>query len=100
MLDRTGTLTRGMMVVDRRRSAGVPSGLPSRQTNRAMAVEEVETLQKLNRLTIAGTPADATSEGPGPEGERGTKVVIATPGGDTLRTLLLERIWGVSIGLP
>ena len=65
--------------------------------NRALASEEEQKVAKLAHLSISGTANDALTT----ESEHyGTKVVIATPGSDTLRTLLMERIWGVSIGLP
>ncbi|KAK4702274.1 hypothetical protein P7C70_g3948, partial [Phenoliferia sp. Uapishka_3] len=101
-VETTGTLTRGMLVVDRRASSIVPANSSSRPrpTNRAIAIEEAEAqAAALEHLTLDGTGTDAESEGEAQQ-PRGTKVVIATPGGDTLRTLLLERIWGVSIGLP
>ncbi|KAM0749022.1 nucleoside hydrolase [Meredithblackwellia eburnea MCA 4105] len=90
-VETTGTITRGMYVTDRRASAAIAkqSG-SSRSTNRAVAVEENE---QLKLEGPSGSPVTPQEE------ERGTKVVVATPGGDTLRAVLLERIWGVSIGL-
>lgn len=84
-----------MLVVDRRRVAPL---LVSTSKNRAVAIEEAEALDRLHLLNLA--PAGTAPSAEAPAQEPGTKVVIATPGGDTLRTLLLERIWGVSIGLP
>lgn len=76
---RIGKLTRGMLVVDRRRSAGVALQAQARSSNRAVAVEE----------QLAGVAAEEVSA------MRGTRVVVGTPGSKALRELLLGRIWGV-----
>lgn len=75
-----------MLVVDRRVSAKAPEGLSTRQTNRALAIEEIEA-----RENESAEPPRAAS---------GARVMVQSPGSETLRTLLLERIWGVKIGLP
>lgn len=75
-----------MLVVDRRVSAKAPDGLLTHQTNRALAIEELEA-------------REAELEEP-PRPRSGARVMTQSPGSETLRTLLLERIWGVKIGLP
>lgn len=88
-LSRTGTLTRGMLVIDRRVSATAPAGVAAgRQTNRALALEEADARE-----------VEAAEQDPKSLGRAGTKCLISSPGEDTLRTLLLERIWGVRVGV-
>ncbi|KAI5476689.1 hypothetical protein MNV49_007403 [Pseudohyphozyma bogoriensis] len=90
-VETSGTLTRGMLVSDRRRSAAVLRNT-GQSLNRSIAVDQL--------------PVDSSAEGGIGVGEdeqgervRGTKVIVATPGTDTLRTLLLERIWGVNVAV-
>lgn len=75
-----------MFVIDRRTSASTL--LPTSSKIRSIAVDQQEQQQQ-----VSFTEVEKLQE------RKGTKCVIATPGGDTLRALLLERIWGVSIGL-
>ena len=76
-----------MLVVDRRASATAPAGLATRQTNRALDLEEAEAREREEESRPLGVAS-------------GARVVIESPGSETLRMLMLERIWRVRIGLP
>lgn len=98
-VEELGTLTRGMLVIDRRASAALPS---SRLTNRTEQVapspdpNAPDPSERLGRLSITShSHEEHKLDGRG----SGARVVVATPGNESLRFLLLQRIWGVSIGL-
>jgi len=94
-IERTGELTRGMLVIDRRddQIAYVPG------TNRAKAQAELELLlADRNAVESGALPAQAAVECRDDlhKRERGVVCVIDTPGPEALLQVLLERVWGIS----
>jgi hypothetical protein len=81
-LIRTGEITRGMLVVDRRDEEGTSAS----GENRAYAQEE------LSKLSAGHQPVAIPVR---VEVEGGVAVVVQTPGQDVIMELLLKRIWGV-----
>lgn len=107
MLDvrRTGTLTRGMLVSDRRSQTKVsPTQIPtilssgkSSSSNRAKAIEEFEARNEELMLSSSSSGPGVGGGGGKGEGEefKGCKVVVGTSGQEKLREDLFKRIWGV-----
>jgi len=99
-----------MLVTDRRASAALSPS--SRLANRAEQAGYTAPSpdpngvgDRLGRLSITSQSHEegkvlraAALDAPG-EWRTGARVVTATPGSDSLRHLLLQRVWGVSIGL-
>ncbi|KAM0787015.1 hypothetical protein ACM66B_006283 [Microbotryomycetes sp. NB124-2] len=72
-VEKTGTWTRGMLVVDRRASASSDNNNKSK--NRAMTVEDVEASETNVKHST------------------GARVIVETPGERELQKLLFDRIW-------
>jgi hypothetical protein len=90
MLIRTGELTRGMLVVDRR-----SEGLSSLGENRAYAQEKLSRIELPDNQSIPVPAQVEAKEDVGSGAGGGVAVVVQTPGQDVLVELLLKRIWGV-----
>ncbi|GAA6011387.1 hypothetical protein JCM11491_002766 [Sporobolomyces phaffii] len=90
-----GTLTRGMLVVDRRASATAPASITNRtgETNRAVAVAALDVAEVEARHAELRDDDDATDK---PRPRCGARVVVTSPGSDVMRNELLKRVWGVA----
>ncbi|KAI0062857.1 nucleoside hydrolase [Artomyces pyxidatus] len=96
-MERTGELTRGMCVVDRRDDKGAYS--PG--ANRAHIQAELER-QKIQHGPLESTAVPAQVEiedapPPSSEDSGGVPCIVDTPGPDVLVKLLMQRIWGKQI---
>ncbi|KAK7687189.1 hypothetical protein QCA50_009693 [Cerrena zonata] len=101
-IERTGELTRGMLIIDRRND----SGAYAPGANRARVQAELERLNAQTKGAFESTAlpaqvevetesqADSPSNHTGSSGN-GVPVVTRTPGGDVLLKLLMKRVWGV-----
>ncbi|KZP17949.1 nucleoside hydrolase [Athelia psychrophila] len=90
-IERTGELTRGMLVVDRRedsQSAEAPG------MNRTEV--EAEREQHVGKVIPAQVEVEQASDALHIGAGRGVTVVVETPGPAALLEVLLERVWGVS----
>lgn len=97
-----------MLVIDRRASAALSPS--SNLANRANLPDQIAPSpdpdhvgDRLGRLSITSqSHEEGKAQAAAAAAERwsGARVVTATPGSDSLRHLLLQRVWGVSIGLP
>ncbi|KII92152.1 hypothetical protein PLICRDRAFT_36945 [Plicaturopsis crispa FD-325 SS-3] len=89
-VERTGEITRGMLVVDRREdeSAYAPG------SNRAEAQEALERqMTKHRAFESTALPAEVANGQP-IKVRDGVACIVETPGSDVLVKLLFERIWG------
>lgn len=92
-IERTGEITRGMLVVDRRddQSAYSPGA------NRAEVQKELEKLHYNSAIwesTALPAPVEIEKAPMISDGLRGVLCVTQTPGPKTLLRLLLKRVWG------
>ncbi|KAJ7647592.1 nucleoside hydrolase [Roridomyces roridus] len=94
-IERTGELTRGMLVVDRREDASAYA--PG--VNRAAVQAELEQ-QNFAHATFESTAVPAlveTEQEPTTDSSDGVLCVYRTPGPAALLDLLTSRVWGVSV---
>jgi len=88
-VERTGEVTRGMLVVDRRDDVGAYAPGDNRS----------HVQQKLDRLNVSHGPFESAAV-PAPvfvgKPDIGVFTVVETPGPSACLELLLQRIWGVS----
>lgn len=98
-IERTGSLTRGMLIVDRRsftssQSKGHNRAYEQTKTDLAEAPDPVGAQSASDAKKLAAsTGSTAANEHPGDEG--GVLCATGTPGDDVLVKLLFERIWGI-----
>jgi|ERR1711939_913516 len=93
-VETTGTITRGMLVVDRRQSASssnTTGGGEAKPLSRAKQFDRFGGLHEMANMQNDGHATTTTTT------RKGVKVITATPGQDTLRGLMLERIWNVRV---
>ncbi|KAI0267014.1 nucleoside hydrolase [Gloeopeniophorella convolvens] len=99
-IERTGELTRGMCVVDRRDDKGAYAPGANRARVQAALERGMISGGGFGPLESAVVPARVETEGTpsppsGKDDNEGVLVVEATPGAEVLVHMLMKRVWGV-----
>ncbi|KAH8119254.1 nucleoside hydrolase [Phellopilus nigrolimitatus] len=94
-IERTGELTRGMLVVDRRDEA---AEAPTEQEKRFQTGENKAEVQAPLDRAVHDLPAPVQVELGAPEHvhPKGVACIVETPGSETLVASMLSRIWGIT----
>lgn len=96
LLHRTGTITRGMLVQDRRQSSQSSTSMTAKTglTNRAEAIEALDIAEvESHRAEGDETRAEADLR----RRRSGARVVCKAPTNERLQKDLVKSIWGVDV---
>ncbi|KAF8842987.1 nucleoside hydrolase [Paxillus ammoniavirescens] len=91
-IERTGEITRGMLVVDRRDETTHAPGV-----NRSQAQSFLEETHQHDRSTVILAQVEMEIDDGSIGGPMDVACVVKTPGKDALLRLLTKRVWGVDI---
>ncbi|TEB37508.1 nucleoside hydrolase [Coprinellus micaceus] len=96
-IERTGEITRGMLVVDRRDDASAYAPGANRAEVQKLLSEKLHTNDDLWESTSVPARVEVEEKSAKKEPEHGVWVVTHTPGAEALLRLLLKRVWNAEL---